>query len=1055
MPAPIPYSQRPKARDGAPPPPPPEALETIAASARVAFDEVWGVQAVRTNMAYAPLVAELGRRQGLSPLETMQRYGNGSVASWLGVNSDNFDNSKVWADVTRLGGPRSFGIEGDNQAQFERGFLSRQGRHQKDEAVAARGGFAPRLAGSVLGNLADPVNYLPFGAGKGLGLMRGMLVEGALNAGIELAETPINIRSRERLGKTTSGSDVAAGVGAAFLFGGGLHAAGRGAGWTWDRTGQPVLEKVVAANFERLPAPLQRRWAARSTVGGEPLDDVLLADTVEAIIGPERMSEVERGATTGLRRQGAYDAANPYLPDGAGQAAHEAGMSGAMQRILHSDVVPVRGPLTASTGLRSGTVAAPVGGARAPAGAIEPGGDAAAFAGIKRVIGRAESPSDTAKNPNSSAEGRYQFTDGTWTAYYAKVFGDTGESRAAILAKKRDGAVQEKLMDRLMADNAARLRAIGAPVTKENLYILHFAGEGGGTKLLQAGDSVPVREVLGDKVIKANPFLAGMTAGQARAELARRVGGKPGAAVPGGSAGAGAGDDLAAMQRAQARQQAEGELAAAGEALDGRGGAAVLDDDTAALAQPLEPGAPGEIAPAPRLKPEYRSELPYALERVPASRIAVDAETFQFKAGGDAFGVTERLANVDRWQPGFSGRVILWQGKDGGYFVAAGHQRTGLARRVGAKEGRDIELDAYVLREADGISARDARTFAALKNIADDSGTITDMAKVLRDAGPDALRAAGVPLGAKARHAEGAARLSPEAFGAVVNKVIPEEYGALIGARLPDNPELHMAMVKLLGDARPANLAQADDVVRQGIEAGFFDGEQTDMFGSIDTLASLFVERAKVKDAAMAKLRGLKRIFGTAAKEADTLEGAGSKIDVAASTKEALGNDEALALIDKLAWSAGPVKLAIDRAAARLAAGEPLARVASDLASDIRKLDLRAAAMDDADAGGGAGFGSERLEARPDPFEARPLDGMAQAQLARFDNPTLNSTAADAQADSGMHDLLMLAEAQPQTMIRPDADSEPMPLGDFLRGLDEDARGLDLIDVCMKPGGGG
>ena len=230
MPLPVARSSRPIRNPGggdAPPPPEPGTLETFGASARSAFDSVWAVQDARRFGDYGGLVKALAARQGLDEVESVRRYQNNSWAAWMGVNRDAYDNAKVWADVERLGGPKAFGLTAQNREEFESGSASRQGQHQVDAETAARGGFVPRLGGSVLGNLADPVNLLGVGAGKGLSLFRGMLYEGSVNAGIELAETPLNVQSRRRLGETTTAGDVVEGVGSAFLFGAGLHGAGR------------------------------------------------------------------------------------------------------------------------------------------------------------------------------------------------------------------------------------------------------------------------------------------------------------------------------------------------------------------------------------------------------------------------------------------------------------------------------------------------------------------------------------------------------------------------------------------------------------------------------------------------------------------------------------------------------------------------------------------------------------------------------------------------------------------------------------------------------------
>lgn len=150
-----------------------------------------------------------------------------------------------------------------------------------------------------------------------------------------------------------------------------------------------------------------------------------------------------------------------------------------------------------------------------------------AIADFKARARRAESGgNDNAKNPRSSAAGRYQFTNGTWLATYKAEFGQTGENDAQILAKKTDAGLQERLMDRLTRDNARELQRVGVPINSATLYTAHFAGIGGAKKLYTADKDEAVEAVLGAAVVKANPFLRGMTVGQAIDDLARRIGSK-------------------------------------------------------------------------------------------------------------------------------------------------------------------------------------------------------------------------------------------------------------------------------------------------------------------------------------------------------------------------------------------------------------------------------------------------------------------------------------------------------------------------------------------------
>lgn len=414
------------------------------------------------------------------------------------------------------------------------------------------------------------------------------------------------------------------------------------------------------------------------------------------------------------------------------------------------------------------------------------------------------------------------------------------------------------------------------------------------------------------------------------------------------------------------------------------------------------------------------------IARFAADDIGVDAELMQFKSGGDAFGVTERLQGIEEWDPISAGMVTVWEGNDGRRLIADGHQRLGLARRIQAARGEPIELNAFVLRESDGFSAIDARIVTALKNIGEGTGTATDAAKIFRDAGLDIedLKRRLPPRSALVRDGKALARLDDEAFGAVINDVIPENYGAAIGELVPDRG-LHMAMVRILNETDPPNRVQAEAIIRQAREAGFTKETQDSLFGSEELVTGLFAQRAKVLDRGLKELRKMKGAFQVAVRNADTLEQGGNRIDINASEAAAAGNARALALVDKLALRKGnAVNEILDQAARRLAAGEPLARVLRDFVGSVQKLDLDDLAREAGSArgagdgaGGGGRAGEPEIESRFDDDAAlNPRDADAaiaagettaplfdDAMAARFDEP--DGEGVRAASESVWHDI--------------------------------------------------
>lgn len=376
------------------------------------------------------------------------------------------------------------------------------------------------------------------------------------------------------------------------------------------------------------------------------------------------------------------------------------------------------------------------------------------------------------------------------------------------------------------------------------------------------------------------------------------------------------------------------------------------------------------------------------IERVNPDELTVDAQRFQFKAGATTEGVTERLQGVTRWDESKAGIAVVWERADGQQFVADGHQRVALARRL-REQGQDIRLNAIVLRESEGISDVDARVQAAAKNIAEGSGSPVDAAKVLRDAGSDVADetlASLPPQSALVRQARGIANLSDDAFGAVVNELLPAHYGAIVG-RLVDDPDLQRAITDLLIREEPPNAAQAESIVRQAREAGFgARATQEGLFGEEDVSQLLFRERAQILDRATRKLRQDKRAFRTLIDQAREIEGAGNRLATETNVKRAATDAEAIDLVTKLAHTRGPISDALGAAATRAQREGRFDRAVDDFLDAVR------AAADRGDISRGdvraGGRGGE--SARADEAVQEQLAGQAEAdqqRLTAFDEP--------------------------------------------------------------------
>jgi hypothetical protein len=299
--------------------------------------------------------------------------------------------------------------------------------------------------------------------------------------------------------------------------------------------------------------------------------------------------------------------------------------------------------------------------------------------------------------------------------------------------------------------------------------------------------------------------------------------------------------------------------------------------------------------------------------------IGVDARTFQFKGGGDEFGVTDRLLYITEWDPQLAGVVTVYEYADGRLFIADGHQRVALAKRLMSQNpDLNIQLYGYRLREVDGVTPEQAMISAAVTNIAQGTGSIIDAAKIAR-MDPERFRSMVgrtlPPTSQLVRQAQDMMALTQDAFGAVINEVIPSNYGAIVGRILGDRPELQQAAISVLARAEPANVFQAEAIVRQVREADVDVATQQSLFGEEMVVESLYTERARVLDRAVKTLRQDRAAFANLVRNAENIESAGNVLDRSVNQRRADLDGQAIALVQTLANRKGPLSDALSDAA--------------------------------------------------------------------------------------------------------------------------------------------
>ena len=294
--------------------------------------------------------------------------------------------------------------------------------------------------------------------------------------------------------------------------------------------------------------------------------------------------------------------------------------------------------------------------------------------------------------------------------------------------------------------------------------------------------------------------------------------------------------------------------------------------------------------------------------------IEVDAKTMQFKIeGADEFGVTERLQGITKWDNTKSGQVVVYEYADGRRVIADGHQRLALAKRLKANDpNADIKLYGSILREADGITPQEAMVTSALKNISEGTGTVVDAARVLR-VSPDRIGELP-PRSQFVKTAREISEVSDEAWGLIINELVPPNQGAIIG-RLVSDKSKHFAIARLLADLSPENVTQAEAIVRQAMTADFATETQVGLFGAETRVASLYAERAKVLDSTMKWLQRDKTVFKSLAENASRIESEGNILATKANVERGNINAQAKQILQAQATKKGPISDALNAAA--------------------------------------------------------------------------------------------------------------------------------------------
>ena len=370
--------------------------------------------------------------------------------------------------------------------------------------------------------------------------------------------------------------------------------------------------------------------------------------------------------------------------------------------------------------------------------------------------------------------------------------------------------------------------------------------------------------------------------------------------------------------------------------------------------------------------------------RVPVDQIEVDPEQYQFRTNVNKKGVDTRLNSVKKWDDNRAGEILLHRRKDGSLFVADGHHRLDLAKRLGQPA-----VNARIMEESEGMDVPQARVEAAMANIADGKAEALDVAKVFRniDKPNSQIREdQNLPSNQVAMDGEALANLSDNAFGMVAAGQLNEKDGAAIGASFED-PAQQDSAAGIFQKTQPKSAFERQLLVNEINAAGFAEsqGEQGGLFGDDPAEISLLQQRLSVLNSLRQDLTFDKNLFGSLNKNAGRSGKAGNKIATKANKEITDESAAALDMINRVSTTPGLNDM-VNRAAKRLVDGEKKAPVVRDLKTELLAYEQT---DDNSEAVGGGGARSAAVPGQQ-PTTGEGLDSGESEQV-----PQGNTTGAN------------------------------------------------------------
>jgi hypothetical protein len=206
---------------------------------------------------------------------------------------------------------------------------------------------------------------------------------------------------------------------------------------------------------------------------------------------------------------------------------HQIGVFILLQRVIRT-LVPRAAPFAFALAISTGAGAAEVTTVLANKSVlaeIEHGASKAFGTFLDRLMHAESNGRDDAANPRSTAVGPYQFIKSTFIDVLRRHFSAdvAAMSDEEILSLRTNRYFARRAADVFSRDNADLLADQGLDPTFGHLRLAFLVGPTAAARVLQATPDKQVSDILGPSVVKANPFMAGMSASDLIARTARDI----------------------------------------------------------------------------------------------------------------------------------------------------------------------------------------------------------------------------------------------------------------------------------------------------------------------------------------------------------------------------------------------------------------------------------------------------------------------------------------------------------------------------------------------------